>query len=42
MCYATKDLEAARAVRAAKDKAIAEKGDGKHGRKRKVPAHEEA
>jgi len=35
-----KDLDTARAARAAKDKAAAEKGKGKRGRKRKVPARE--
>jgi hypothetical protein len=34
------DLDIARAARAAKDKAAAEKGKGKRGRKRKVPARE--
>jgi hypothetical protein len=34
------DLDTARAARAAKDKAAAEKGKGKRCRKRKVPARE--
>jgi hypothetical protein len=34
------DLDIARAARTAKDKAAAEKGKGKRGRKRKVPARE--
>jgi hypothetical protein len=34
------DLDTARAARVAKDKAAAEKGKGKRGRKRKVPARE--
>ena len=36
-----KDLEEARAKRAAKEKATADKGKGKRGRKRKSPAPEE-
>ena len=36
-----KDLEEARAKRAAKEKATADNGKGKRGRKRKSPASEE-